>query len=122
MSKYLEYFAGAFDASVAEKMKPENKPYVAYSEIDGVAYTVISKVPKEEGTMYTIYKVVSKDISNCTYNMVDLGLPSGLKWADRNVGATSPEHYGSYFQWGDTNPYTFDGVCEVTATELVPLL
>jgi hypothetical protein len=64
--------------------------------------------------------VVSKDISNCTYNMVDLGL--SVKWADRNVGATSPEHYGSYFQWGDTDAYTYDGAGEVTAAELAEIL
>lgn len=72
--------------------------------------------------MYKMYVVRKKDISNCTYNMVDLGLPSGTLWADRNVGATSPEDFGSYFQWGDTNAYTFDGVGEITAAQLAPLL
>ena len=33
---------------------------------------------------------------------VDLGLPSGLKWATMNVGATAPEAYGDYFAWGET--------------------
>ncbi len=36
---------------------------------------------------------------------VDLGLPSGLKWATFNVGATTPEGYGDYFAWGETEPY-----------------
>ena len=35
---------------------------------------------------------------------VDLGLPSGLKWATFNVGATKPEEYGDYFAWGETEP------------------
>ncbi|MBO6025244.1 MAG: hypothetical protein J6P83_10380 [Bacteroidales bacterium] len=35
---------------------------------------------------------------------VDLGLPSGLLWATRNVGANSPEDYGDYFAWGETQP------------------
>lgn len=35
---------------------------------------------------------------------VDLGLPSGTLWADRNVGADSPEDYGDYFAWGETSP------------------
>ena len=35
---------------------------------------------------------------------VDLGLPSGLLWATRNVGADSPEDYGDYFAWGETSP------------------
>lgn len=34
---------------------------------------------------------------------IDLGLPSGLKWASMNVGAKAPEHYGSYFAWGETS-------------------
>lgn len=37
------------------------------------------------------------------HEYVDLGLPSGLKWATMNVGATSPSDYGSYFAWGETN-------------------
>ena len=35
---------------------------------------------------------------------VDLGLPSGLLWATRNIGAASPEDYGGYFAWGETQP------------------
>lgn len=33
----------------------------------------------------------------------DLGLPSGNLWATCNVGADSPEDYGDYFAWGETN-------------------
>ena len=36
------------------------------------------------------------------YEYVDLGLPSGLKWATCNVGANAPEEYGDYFAWGET--------------------
>ena len=36
---------------------------------------------------------------------VDLGLPSGLKWASFNLGATKPEEYGDYYAWGETEPY-----------------
>ena len=32
---------------------------------------------------------------------VDLGLPSGLKWAKCNVGAEKETDYGYYFMWGD---------------------
>ncbi|MBQ3630603.1 MAG: leucine-rich repeat protein [Prevotella sp.] len=35
---------------------------------------------------------------------VDLGLPSGTKWANMNIGASSPEDYGYYFAWGETEP------------------
>ena len=40
------------------------------------------------------------------YSYVDLGLPSGLKWATRNIGATSESDYGDYFMWGSTTPNT----------------
>ena len=34
---------------------------------------------------------------------VDLGLPSGTLWATCNVGADTPEDYGDYFAWGETD-------------------
>ena len=56
------------------------------------------------------------------HDYVDLGLPSGLLWATCNVGADTPEGYGDYFAWGETQPkdvykqstyqyyYNFDGI------------
>lgn len=35
-------------------------------------------------------------------HLVDLGLPSGTKWACCNVGANNPEEYGGYYAWGET--------------------
>ena len=32
---------------------------------------------------------------------IDLGLPSGTKWACCNVGADKPEAYGGYYAWGE---------------------
>lgn len=40
------------------------------------------------------------------YAYVDLGLPSGTKWATMNVGANSVTDNGLYFSWGGTNGYT----------------
>ncbi len=34
--------------------------------------------------------------------VIDLGLPSGTKWATCNVGASKPEEYGGYYAWGET--------------------
>ena len=36
------------------------------------------------------------------HEWIDLGLPSGTKWATFNVGADSPEEYGNYYAWGET--------------------
>ena len=38
------------------------------------------------------------------HEWVDLGLPSGTLWATCNVGADTPEGYGDYFAWGETEP------------------
>lgn len=46
------------------------------------------------------------------YELVDLGLPSGMLWMDRNIGASSPEDAGLYFAWGETQGYTADEIRE----------
>lgn len=43
---------------------------------------------------------VSGRINN--FNYVDLGLPSGVKWATCNVGAYTPTDAGKYYAWGET--------------------
>lgn len=55
------------------------------SEVDSITFSLPESTEKE-------------------YKFVDLGLPSGTLWADRNVGADSPEDYGDYFAWGETEP------------------
>lgn len=45
------------------------------------------------------------------HDWVDLGLPSGLKWATCNIGANKPEEYGYYIEWGELiekESYTFN--------------
>jgi len=37
-------------------------------------------------------------------HLVDLGLPSGTKWACCNVGASFPDLYGDRYYWGGTTP------------------
>ena len=61
----------------------------------------------------TVYVHDTIYINNCEpeepetiHEYVDLGLPSGLKWATCNVGASSPEEYGDYFAWGEVEPKT----------------
>ena len=39
-----------------------------------------------------------------TMEYVDLGLPSGLKWAKCNLGASKPSDYGDLYAWGETAP------------------
>ena len=41
-------------------------------------------------------------LSHNGHEYVDLGLPSGTKWATCNVGATKPWEYGGFYAWGET--------------------
>lgn len=70
------------------------------------------KDSKQISTHDTIYNFVNWNVLDgnivevpSIYEFVDLGLPSGILWADRNVGAESPENYGLYFAWGETQGY-----------------
>jgi Leucine-rich repeat (LRR) protein len=61
-------------------------------------------------------------------HMIDLGLPSGTKWACCNVGASKPEDYGGYYAWGETdartlNDYSYnwdltEGITNISGTSL----
>ncbi len=49
------------------------------------------------------------------HEYVDLGLPSGLKWATCNVGANKPEECGNYYAWGETKTKeVYDAVKSLT--------
>ena len=53
---------------------------------------------ENDSTRYD-FEVTENKINGHEY--VDLGLPSGLKWATCNVGANSPSEYGDYYAWGE---------------------
>lgn len=72
---------------------------------ENTTYYVRAYATNGKGTAYG--EVKSFKTSSITgtingYAYVDLGLPSGLKWATCNVGASSPEDYGNYYAWGET--------------------
>lgn len=37
---------------------------------------------------------------------INMGLPSGLKWASFNIGANKAEDFGDYYAWGETTTKT----------------
>ncbi len=43
------------------------------------------------------------------YSYVDLGLPSGTKWATRNVGANVVSEKGNMYSWAETEPAILNG-------------
>ena len=64
------------------------------SKVDKVtADNMMEDIAEIQNTLYSLYKAV------------DLGLPSGILWADRNIGATDIYDGGKLFQWGDPTPY-----------------
>lgn len=65
------------------------------------AYIVISSGTTAYGSTR---KLTTTSLKITSGETVDLGLPSGTKWASHNVGASNPEDYGSYFAWGETSP------------------
>lgn len=67
--------------------------YIYYNDGNVIKVDSISMVAPEEKT----------DPYN-GHEYVDLGFPSGLKWATCNVGAAQPEEYGDFFAWGETQP------------------
>ena len=70
-------------------------------------YTVYWKLEGDANHNDVTQSTISVEIASAatTVNFVDLGLPSGKLWADRNVGAESEEDYGAYFSWGNIDPH-----------------
>lgn len=78
--------------------------YANITELEPITeYYVRAYATNSAGTSYgeqmsftTLYAPING------HDWIDLGLPSGLKWATCNVGANNPEDYGNYYAWGET--------------------
>lgn len=65
--------------------------------------TAVIKCTAADGSgVYATCKIIVLDPDS----YVDLGLPSGTLWATCNIGANSPEDFGDYFAWGETQSKT----------------
>lgn len=64
-------------------------------------YYVKAYATNSEGTSYSEVVSFTTLETPVEYEYVDLGLPSGLKWATHNIGATTPVEYGHYYAWGE---------------------
>lgn len=68
----------------------------------------ICKISQAKELLLIIVLVLSPSVINaqCPDNnhphMIDLGLPSGIKWACCNVGTNNPSMYGGWYAWGET--------------------
>lgn len=68
--------------------------------------TSVSDLDNDAGYL-TQDTVVAQGCSANGHDYVEIG---GIKWATKNVGASSVTDYGLYFQWGDTQGYTAEQV------------
>lgn len=89
------------------------KKVVAGDSVSGSFNVILTGLNDDTTYYYRAYAINSKGIAYGStlsfttlydpYNgheYVDLGLPSGTKWATVNIGASSPYEAGSLFQWG----------------------
>lgn len=98
MSKYLD-LAGltAYDKKIKEWIKS--------GVVDIMDDEILALFKTEYG--YTVRTLKKANIPAITYGEVDLGL--SVKWADRNVGAKTPQDNGTYFSWGSTSGVSISG-------------
>ena len=75
MSKYLELFENGFDETVAEKIKPENWPYVGYSPTEGVVFSQLPNIGPTDGD----------PINDSTLNAKSYG----VWWTDSDIVASA---------------------------------
>ncbi len=109
-----QYDFGDNETKPVSDISERKKKWKKIFKIAGVAAMVIGVIIAI-GVAINSY-VPEADVSSATgtksgYGYVDLGLPSGLKWATCNVGASSPSNYGNYYAWGETSTksdYSYD--------------
>ena len=53
-----------------------------------------------DGTQFNVIGILSQTAAAPT-GFVDLALPSGVLWAEKNIGASTPYEHGLYFSWGN---------------------
>lgn len=96
----------ATDKTVTWSSDDESVASVSNGKIKGIAEGSTTITAKAGGKTATCSVTVTRPEPGpvSTEKMVDLGLPSGVKWAGWNVGATKPEEFGDYFSWGETKP------------------
>ena len=70
--------------------------YFKVQKVDGTYYAFCNAEQRQAATFILEY------VYDEPHEYVDLGLPSGLKWATCNIGASTPEEPGDLFAWGET--------------------
>ena len=96
---------GKLDEALAKlnkfKNDPEmqNCPEMKNGVLDFKINDVKERIEKRDGPKLPSYKTCPDGNHP---HLIDLGLPSGTKWACCNVDASKPEDSGGYYAWGET--------------------
>ena len=74
------------------------------NELSTITHDTIDK------ELHTLNDISSDEVNeNNSFVGVDLGLPSRIKWANMNLGASKESDFGDYYAWGGTKPFeSFD--------------
>ena len=130
LKAYINVPSGAsltvgFDLSENPDMS-DSTHYAVGTMSDGTFQKVVPDVLQKGKTYYyrafatndnTTYRY-GKVLHFVLFDFVDLGLPSHKLWTNVNIGANSPEDFGDYIAWGETQPkedystatYQYNGV------------
>ena len=103
-------------AAIDSDGKLTDGTYITASFSDGEHPEVFSgtipsvKVATYYYQAYTCYEGIYHygEVKSFGAKVVDLGLPSGVKWVDMNLGADDEENPGDTYRWGDTKPNSTD--------------
>ena len=108
----LEAEVAKYKKQLILKGNPESEKDKTISQKDAEIATLNARIIDLESASKKQTQKSTSSLSSKYGNAVDLGLPSGTLWADRNIGADSPEEAGYYFAWGEIKPkdgkYTWD--------------
>ncbi|MBR0452395.1 MAG: InlB B-repeat-containing protein [Bacteroidales bacterium] len=101
-----QFFNGVEQSLVANTFTRTGYVFIGWNTMaDGSGSWFDEKASITIGKDITLYaQWMQADGEENGHAYVDLGLPSGTKWASYNVGAHKPEDYGDYFAWGETEP------------------
>ena len=95
-----------------EAYKTEDGAYDFSNADEETMHRVFEALDGRENIVVKDYKNLNSFLRKKEPEYVDLGLPSGNLWAKCNIGATTEDEAGLYFQWGDVNGYTKEQVVE----------
>ena len=101
---YLPLVAGTYTLTV--KIDGKNQTSDGTGEIQYVNTITFSEFTLEQGHLKKKSIATDYDIYVNGHKFIDLGLESGLLWAETNVGAEVAADYGNFYAWGEVEPMT----------------